>query len=166
MRYRSPRVFCLGGWSPLLPTRFLVSRGTLDPDPQNLSFAYRAVTCCGLPFQVVRLNPFWLVSVLNPSQASLSGLGCPLFARRYWGNLCWLLFLRVLRCFSSPGLPPIVKAIGNSALPLLGCPIRTSMGLCLLATYHGFSQLIASFFGSWRLGIHRMPLVAWLLLIH
>ena len=26
-------VFCLGGWSPLLPTRFLVSRGTLDTDP-------------------------------------------------------------------------------------------------------------------------------------
>jgi hypothetical protein len=25
------RVFRLGGWSPLLPTRFLVSRGTLDP---------------------------------------------------------------------------------------------------------------------------------------
>ena len=23
-------VFCLGGWSPLLPTRFLVSRSTLD----------------------------------------------------------------------------------------------------------------------------------------
>ena len=26
-------VFCLGGWSPLLPTRFLVSRGTLDSSP-------------------------------------------------------------------------------------------------------------------------------------
>ena len=25
-------VFSLGGWSPLLPTGFLVSRGTLDPD--------------------------------------------------------------------------------------------------------------------------------------
>ena len=24
-------VFSLGGWAPLLPTRFLVSRGTLDP---------------------------------------------------------------------------------------------------------------------------------------
>ena len=30
MRYRSISVFCLGGWSPLLPTGFLVSRGTLD----------------------------------------------------------------------------------------------------------------------------------------
>ena len=31
MRYRSISVFCLGGWSPLLPTGFLVSRGTLVP---------------------------------------------------------------------------------------------------------------------------------------
>ena len=30
MRYRSLIVFRLGGWAPLLPTRFLVSRGTLD----------------------------------------------------------------------------------------------------------------------------------------
>ena len=28
------------------------------------------------------------------------------FARRYSGYLVWFLFLRVLRCFSSPGLPP------------------------------------------------------------
>ena len=26
-----------------------------------------------------------------------------LFARRYWGNRCFFLLLRVLRCFSSPG---------------------------------------------------------------
>ena len=31
------------------------------------------------------------------------GLGSSLFARRYSGNRCFFLFLRVLRCFSSPG---------------------------------------------------------------
>ena len=31
MLYRSLRSVSLGGWSPRLPTRFLVSRGTLDP---------------------------------------------------------------------------------------------------------------------------------------
>jgi hypothetical protein len=30
------------------------------------------------------------------------GLGFSLFARRYWGNRGFFLFLRVLRCFSSP----------------------------------------------------------------
>ena len=34
-----------------------------------------------------------------------AGLGSSLFARRYSGNRCFFLFLRVLRCFSSPGSP-------------------------------------------------------------
>ena len=33
----------------------------------------------------------------------LSGLGSFHFARRYFGNRCFFLLLRVLRCFSSPG---------------------------------------------------------------
>ena len=33
------------------------------------------------------------------------GLGCSPFARHYWGNHCCFLFLRVLRCFSSPRWP-------------------------------------------------------------
>ena len=32
-----------------------------------------------------------------------TGLGSSHFARRYSGNRCFFLFLRVLRCFSSPG---------------------------------------------------------------
>jgi hypothetical protein len=36
-------------------------------------------------------------------ECSHSGLGSFLFARRYFGNRCFFLFLRVLRCFSSPG---------------------------------------------------------------
>ena len=32
-----------------------------------------------------------------------SGLGSSHFARRYFGNRCFFLFLRLLRCFSSPG---------------------------------------------------------------
>ena len=31
------------------------------------------------------------------------GLGSSGFARRYFGNRCFFLFLRLLRCFSSPG---------------------------------------------------------------
>src|SRR5699024_3394531 len=34
-----------------------------------------------------------------------AGLGSFRFARRYSGNRVCFLFLRVLRCFSSPGLP-------------------------------------------------------------
>ena len=35
-----------------------------------------------------------------------AGLGSSAFARRYLRNRCFFLFLRVLRCFSSPGSPP------------------------------------------------------------
>ena len=34
------------------------------------------------------------------------------------------------------------------------------MGQGLLAPHHGFSQLAASFFASWSLGIHRPPLLS------
>ena len=34
-----------------------------------------------------------------------AGLGSCAFARRYWRNHCCFLFLRLLRCFSSPGSP-------------------------------------------------------------
>ena len=36
------------------------------------------------------------------------GLGSFHFARRYFGNRFFFLFLRLLRCFSSPGSPPYV----------------------------------------------------------
>ena len=36
-------------------------------------------------------------------RSKLLGLGSFHFARRYFGNRCFFLFLRLLRCFSSPG---------------------------------------------------------------
>ena len=44
--------------------------------------------------------------VLQPPRGrNLTGLGCSPFARHYWGNHFCFLFLEVLRCFSSLGLP-------------------------------------------------------------
>ena len=41
--------------------------------------------------------------VLQPREGrDLHGLGSSPFARHYWGNHCYFLFLRVLRCFNSP----------------------------------------------------------------
>ena len=42
-----------------------------------------------------------------PGGRNLTGLGCSPFARHYWGNHFCFLFLEVLRCFSSLGLPLI-----------------------------------------------------------
>ena len=52
---------------------------------------------------------FWLPCSLMQSitpERTRSGLGSFHSARRYSGNRFFFLFLRVLRCFSSPGSPP------------------------------------------------------------
>ena len=84
------------------------------------------------------------------------GLGCSPFARHYWGNHCCFLFLRVLRCFSSPRWPP--DYAGCRPFRTAGCPIREPADQRLHAPPRGLSQLAAPFIASWSLGIHHTPL--------
>ncbi len=74
------------------------------------------------------------------------GLGCSPFARHYWGNHCCFLFLRVLRCFSSPRWPP--ASGGMSCLQhdgLSHSEIRGSRAMCasprLFAACHVLHRL-------------------------
>ena len=82
-----------------------MSRGTLDPASCNSDFVYGTFTPYGLTSQTVPLSYCSHVAVRTP-ECTHSGLGSFHFARRYFGNLCFFLFLRLLRCFSSPGSPP------------------------------------------------------------
>src|SRR3954452_5230054 len=41
----------------------------------------------------------------GPRRSQLSNLSSCRFTRRYWGNPCWFLFLRLLICLSSAGIP-------------------------------------------------------------
>ena len=69
-------------------------------------FGYGALTLFGRLFQSrspVLCSPFFAV---RTPECTHSGLGSSAFARRYLRNRCFFLFLRVLRCFSSPGSPP------------------------------------------------------------
>ena len=79
-----------------------------------------------------------------------AGLGFSDFARHYFRNHYCFLFLRVLRCFSSPGSPhmPIYSAYDNTLLLVLSSLIRISAGQWIFAPHRSFSQLITSFFGS------------------
>ena len=72
------------------------------------SFAYGAFTLSGRLSQnrSVRIGRSFLQS-LTP-ECTHSGLASSAFARRYLRNRCFFLFLRLLRCFSSPGSPPCV----------------------------------------------------------
>ncbi len=101
-------VFSLGRWSSRIPTGFHVSRGTRGPSRRAKCFGYRAVTVYGRPFQAtsptLRLSDSMRGRPTTP-KGNPFGLGCSRFARRYSGNRGCFLFLGVLRCFSSPGLP-------------------------------------------------------------
>ena len=80
-------------------------RGTLDHGLDYYCFIYRTITLCGRSFQTSSITvslPLW--PVLNPHRENPMGLGLSPFARRYLGNRFFFLFLRVLRCFSSPGM--------------------------------------------------------------
>ena len=63
---------------------------------------------------------------------------------------CFFLFLRVLRCFSSPGSPHTVmySLYGIIVLPMMCFHIRISTDHSSFATPRSFSQLITSFIGS------------------
>ena len=108
------RVFSLGGWARRIHTGFHVPRATqgtgrlpsaartgLSPSAGRLSRRFRSHQSCLLP----ALQP--------PHGLDRAGLGCSPVARRYWGNHFCFLFLRVLRCFSSPGSPPHNGADGS-----------------------------------------------------
>ena len=65
-------VFSLGRWSSLLPTRFHVSRGTLDQNLWSSRFTYMAITLYGPTFQLCSITiPSLLCSVRNPKDKFL-----------------------------------------------------------------------------------------------
>ena len=71
-------------------------------------FRYGAFTLSGRLSQNRSLNlSQWLVQSVTPA-CTHAGLGSSHFARRYSGNRVFFLFLRLLRCFSSPGSLPYV----------------------------------------------------------
>ena len=138
-------VFSLTGWSPCLPSGFLVSRRTPDSAKPFLVFAYGIVTLYDLPFKTVRLTSQVLFRGPYPGRISAPGLGCSDFARHYFRNRFYFLFLRVLRCFSSPGSPRnTMDSCRGHAILLHGVPsfgyLRISEYLLLPAAFRSLSR--------------------------
>ena len=127
-----------------------------------LNAVYGIVTLCDLSFKIVRLPSPVLYRGPYPTGISTRGLGSSDFARHYSRNRFYFLFLRVLRCFSSPGSPPISMCSiwDNATLLALSSLIRISADLRMFAPPRSFSQLTASFFGAICQGILRKPFVA------
>ena len=143
-----PGGFGQGSTCPALlrvaPARCWIARTGLSPATARPSRRFR--------FSAPRLA----ASLLPRARRNGPGLGSSPFARHYSGNHCCFLLLRVLRCFSSPGLPPDKSGWYPFRVP--GCPIRTPADQRPFAPPRGFSQLVASFFASESLGIPRAPL--------
>ena len=127
------------------------------------NFIYGGFTRFALPFQVIRL--FIQIRCRSPYPARIAthGLGSSDFARHYFRNHCCFLFLRVLRCFSSPGSLhiPMDSVYDNAILLALSSLIRISTDHWIFAPPRSFSQLVTSFFGAMYQGILRKPFVAW-----
>ena len=89
------------------------------------------------------------------------GLGCCDFARHYFRNRGFFLFLQVLRWFTSLSLlvPNYVFIGPYYGFTVVGFPIRTSPSQSLLAARRGLSQLATSFIAIFCQGIHHAPLV-------
>ena len=98
------------------------------------------------PDRSARLATCNAAALLPPRGLDRAGLGYSPFARHYWGNHCCFLFLRVLRCFSSPRSPH--RTSGDDSLTAAGLShseIRGSQAVCayprLFAAYHVLLRL-------------------------
>ena len=102
-------------------------------------------------------------AVLQPRRCRNSGgLGSSPFARHYWGNHCYFLFLQVLRCFSSLRLPLKRCTVFNRT----GSPIRKSPDQFLFANTRSLSQLTTSFVALGSQGILRSLLFSFSFVNH
>ena len=79
------------------------------------SFGYAAFTLIACFPKTVLLDSRSLSAVRTPARTR-AGLGFSHFARRYFGNRVFFLFLRVLRCFSSPGSLPVAMYLPRDAI--------------------------------------------------
>ena len=85
-----------------------MSRGTLDPAvPVRIPCTGLSPSLAGFPKTIPLSFPV-TYAVHNPKKITSLGLGSSSFARHYSRNRVFFLFLRLLRCFSSPGSLPYV----------------------------------------------------------
>ena len=155
-------MFSLGGWAPLLPAGFLVSCGTLVPAAAfsfsstwllhplaELSSSIRLTisSASAGPQPRKACSPVWALSF---SLAATQEIDVSFFSSGYLDvSVPRVPSCQTMCSFGSDGtlLPPSFL-------------IRISTDQSLLAAPRGFSQLVASFFGVWCLGIHPVLFVA------
>ena len=96
----------------------------IPPWPFTLPLTGLSPSPAGFP-KTVLLELLAFLAVRTPWRTR-HGLGSAGFARRYSRHRCFFLFLRLLRCFSSPGSPPCAmdSRRDTQALPVWVPPFR------------------------------------------
>ena len=139
-------------WSAQIHTKFHVHRVTQEFPRGSSVFDYGAVTLFGAIFHSLHLTSKLPRRAPTTPGCKQPGLACSAFARHYLRNLFRFLFLRLLRCFTSPGLacPLLFDSERNAWI----CPgrlphseIHGSKRVCrspwLIAAYHVLLRLLA-----------------------
>ena len=141
-------------------------------------FVYGTVTRCGVAFHPLRLTHGFVTSrpagrriksgpttpkQQRPPPITLPGFGLFPFRSPLLRESRFLSFPPVTKMFQFTGLPPRalciqarVRAHYHAQVSPFGHPGIKGWS----APTPGFSQPPTSFFGSWRQGIHRVPLVS------
>ena len=105
----------------------------LSPSTDRLSRRFQFLMHC-----------MWLVLQPRP-RLDVTGLGSSHFDRHYFGNRYFFLFLRVLRCFSSPRSLQLKLVTGLQPAGLPHSDISGSVPVCgspeLFAAYHVLLRL-------------------------
>ncbi len=146
-------------WSAQIHTAFHVCRITQELPRASLDFGYGGITLFAGTFQFLHL------SIEVPRRGPTTPRTSPRFGLfRFRSPLLTesilFLFLRLLRCFTSPGmayLPLFYSRQEMGGLAPIGYPIRKSSGQSVCAACRGLSQLSASFIACWHQGIHYVP---------
>ncbi len=146
VRYRSLVVFSLTGWSPRIGQDFScpgLLRCRLSAMP---SLRIRAISLCAL-LSRASAEHVW------PRTDGLPNPGPRTYSSRFWAVArspspllaqCAFAFfiLRVMRCFSSPGSPPVLDGCRASTRRV--ATVRKSVSVRVFAPQHGLSQVVTS----------------------
>ena len=159
-------MFSLTGWSPQIQSGFHVTGPTQVPFGRQFSFRVRDCHPLWSTFPDRSANRLLCNShVKGPTtpQRKPPRFGLFRFRSPLLTESLRFLFLRLLRCFTSPGIAcPLLfySEWDDFLLRKPGYPIRKSPGHSLCAANRSLSQLITSFIACWHQGIHSMPLTA------
>src|SRR5476649_1197269 len=108
-------------WSAWIHTRFHVHRATQDTTMFAQVFHYGAVTLYGPTFQTVLVTLAFIVVVLQPRQDKSRRFGLFRVRSPLLTESILFLFLRILRCFTSPRVALLGLCIHPRVTPNYRC---------------------------------------------